>query len=179
MTAKTKANPDDDQTGLNVAGSRKLDPRETVFVEEYLIDLNPKRAAKVAGYSATMAASKAYQWVCNGKAKPHVFAAIQARMGDRSKRTGITQEYVLETIQTTIERCLQAEPVRDKEGNPTGEYKFDASAVLKGTELLGRHLGTWNDKITVKGDPENPLAVLIRDIQGSAIKPKKKPQEDE
>lgn len=72
-----------------------LTPKEQRFVEEYLIDLDPKRAAKVAGYSATMAATKAYQWVCNGKVKPHVFDAVRKAQDKRAERTGITQDRVL------------------------------------------------------------------------------------
>ncbi|MDL2401582.1 terminase small subunit [Rhizobium mayense] len=48
----------------------RLTHREIRFVREYLIDLDPKRAAIEAGYSKTVAASKAYQWVSNGKVKP-------------------------------------------------------------------------------------------------------------
>jgi hypothetical protein len=36
--------------------------REKRFVESCLLDLDPKRAAIDAGYSASVAASKAYQW---------------------------------------------------------------------------------------------------------------------
>ena len=66
---------------------------------------------------------------------------------------------MLTTIRDTIERCKQAEPVTYQNGDPMligtpdGEmaraYKFDASAVLKGAELLGRHLAMFTDKQAV------------------------------
>ena len=152
---------------------RKLDAREAIFVDEYLIDLDVERAAKAAGYSDSMAKSKAYQWVSGGKVKPHVFEAVKKRMLERQKRVEVSQDYVLNTIIETIERCKQAEPVKDAEGNLTGEYSFDAKAVLKGAELLGRHLGTWNDKLKLQGDAENPLVVLLKQMQGSALRPVK------
>ena len=37
---------------------KQLNDKERVFVDEYLVDTDPKRAALAAGYSATMAASK-------------------------------------------------------------------------------------------------------------------------
>lgn len=77
---------------------KPLDNRESVFVQEYLIDLDPKRAAIAAGYSGTMAATKAYQWVSNGKTKPHVFKAIAEAMLARSDRTKITQDDVLQEL---------------------------------------------------------------------------------
>jgi len=36
---------------------------------------------------------------------------------------------------------------------------------------IGRHLGMFNDKLTLKGDAENPLTILVQQLQGSAIKP--------
>lgn len=73
----------------------ELDARETLFVAAYLIDLDPKQAALRAGYSATMAATKAYQWVSSGKVKPHVYAAIQAAIEKRAKRSTVTADRVL------------------------------------------------------------------------------------
>ena len=59
----------------------------------------------------------------------------------------------------TMERCKQAEPVVYQNGDPvligtpSGDlapaYKFDANAVLKGAELLGRHLAMFTDKKTI------------------------------
>lgn len=76
----------------------ELDAKERRFVSEYLIDLDTKRAAVAAGYSETVAASKAYQWVSNGKVKPHVFAAVQNAMKVRSDRTEITADRVLKEL---------------------------------------------------------------------------------
>jgi phage terminase small subunit len=75
-----------------------LDAREKRFVEEYLVHLDTKMAAIAAGYSASVAASKAYQWVSNGKVKPRVYAAVQEAMANRSQRTGVTAERVIEEL---------------------------------------------------------------------------------
>lgn len=77
---------------------RPLDAREAIFVQEYLIDLDVTRAALKAGYSSSMANTKVFQWVRDGKAKPHVFAAVQAAMDQRAKRTQITADRVLKEL---------------------------------------------------------------------------------
>lgn len=82
----------------DASAERILDDKEARFVEEYPTDLDARRAALAAGYSATVAASKAYQWVSDGKAKPHVFAAVQRALAHRAAKTGITQERVLEEL---------------------------------------------------------------------------------
>jgi len=75
---------------------KRFDAREQRFVEEYLIDLDPKRAALAAGYAASTADIKSYGWVSNSKStKPHVFAAIIDALAARSERTQITADRVL------------------------------------------------------------------------------------
>ncbi len=40
---------------------------------------------------------------------------------------------------------------------------------MKALENVACHLGMFNDKLTLKGDPENPLMLLIQRIQGTAL----------
>ncbi|AWL07590.1 terminase small subunit [Massilia oculi] len=124
-----------------------LTDKQQRFVAEYLIDLNATQAAIRAGYSAKTANEQGSRLLANVS----VAAAIQAAMNQRTERTQVDADYVLRTIVDTIERCKQAEPVRDRDGEATGEYKFDASAVLKGAELLGKHLKMFTDKTELTG----------------------------
>lgn len=142
-----------------------LTGKQQRFVDEYLIDLNATQAAIRAGYSE----KTAYSIGDENLKKPEIAQAIQAAMNSRSKRTQVDADYVLRTIVDTIERCKQAEPVRDREGNETGEYKFEPSAVLKGAELLGKHLKMFTDKteITGKDGAELP-AINVRFIKPNA-----------
>lgn len=135
----------------------KLTPKQARFVEEYLVDLNATQAAIRAGYSVKSAAIQGHE----NLRKPNIQAAIIAAREERTKRTEITQDYVLKTIRDTIERCAQAAPVLDKKGKPvmietpegdtTAAYEFDSMAVLRGAELLGRHLKMFTEKHEVTG----------------------------
>lgn len=131
-----------------------LTPKQSAFVDEYLKDLNATKAAGRAGYSDPNIGRQLIT-------KPNVADAIAVRMSEREKRTEITQDYVLTTIRNTIERCSQAEPVTDSEGNPTGEYRFDASAVLKGCELLGKHMAMWTDKQTLQNGDGSAISINV------------------
>lgn len=145
----------------------KLTPKQQRFVDEYLIDLNATQAAIRAGYSEKLANTNASKLLQNTTIKN----AIQQAMNERQNRTQIDQDYVINTIVDTIERCKQARPVVDKSGEPVyienadGEivpaYKFDASNVLKGAELLGRHLGMFNDKLNIEQHGETGLNIKI------------------
>jgi len=70
----------DDQSKMQ----KKLDNREKIFVDDYLIHFNPEKAALTAQYSASTARTKAFQWVSNGKQKSHVFNAITKALKKKS-----------------------------------------------------------------------------------------------
>lgn len=136
----------------------KLTDKQQRFVDEYLIDLNATQAAIRAGYSEKTAAVIGNENLI----KPYIADAIAKAKQKRSERTEVTQDYVIKTIVETIERCSQAKQVYDKSGElvmtetPDGElapaYRYDASSVLKGAELLGRHLVMFTDKSEVQTD---------------------------
>lgn len=133
-----------------------LTVKQQRFVAEYLIDLNATAAYKRAGYTATGNAAEvtASKLLSNAK----VAEAVKLAMDKRSNDLGIDAKYVLTTIKATIERCSQAEPVM-RDGSATGEYKFDASAVLKGAELLGKHLKMFTDKVEHGGPGGGPMSM--------------------
>jgi len=129
-----------------------LTAKQQRFVEEYLLDLNATQAAIRAGYSPKTANRTGPE----NLSKPVIAAAIACAQANRSARTEITQDYVLSSIFSTMERCKQSEAVLDRSGQavlvetPSGDivpaYTFNAMGVFKGAELLGKHLGMFSDK---------------------------------
>ena len=71
-----------------------LNAKQSRFVEEYLIDLNATQAAVRAGYSEKTATEAGYE----NLRKPHIAKAIEASKLERSKRTEITQDMVLQEL---------------------------------------------------------------------------------
>ena len=166
---------------ISVTDKRKLTPRQKRFVEEYLIDLNASRAARRAGYSPRSADRQAFQQL----EKPQVVAAIAAALERRSKKTEITAERVLRELATIA--FSDARALYDEHGNlrPIHELDDDAAAALAGIdaeetrgglavlrkvkrwdkakalELLGRHLGMWNDKLGLHNTGDGPLKIEL------------------
>ena len=72
----------------------RLTDKQKRFVEEYLVDLNATQAAIRAGYSAKNADKIGHELL----GKTRVSEAIHAAMDERSVRTGITQDRVLQEL---------------------------------------------------------------------------------
>jgi len=71
-----------------------LTPKQSRFIEEYLIDLNGKQAAIRAGYSAKTAEVQASRLLSDAKVGTAVREAMQAR----SRRTGVTADSVIREL---------------------------------------------------------------------------------
>lgn len=135
-----------------------MTPRMQRFVDEYLVDLNATQAAIRAGYSEKTANEQGARLLANVSVKQE----IEVGMKKRSEEIGVDARYVVETIVDTVERCRQARMVTDKKGNPimietpdggiAPAYIFDANGVLRGCELLGKHIGMFIERKEV-GNP--------------------------
>lgn len=142
------------------------------FVEEYLVDLNATQAAIRAGYSPQTARDIG----CENLTKPNIQNAIATAMAERSRRTGINQDRVIQEIAKLAflnpvdvidmdEATIKGEANRDdtaciasvkvkvipgEDGNIT-EREIKTYDKLKALELLGKHLGMFSDKLKVEG----------------------------
>lgn len=130
-----------------------LTAKQQKFADEYLIDLNARQAAIRAGYSE----NSATEIGCENLTKPNIAIYIAARQKVLAEKAEITQEWVVERFKQISDRCMQAAPVLNRKGeqvfveNADGEmvpaFVFDSSGANKSTEMLGKHLGMFNDKL--------------------------------
>ena len=164
-----------------------LTEKRKLFADEYLIDLNASRAYRVAyprvkdGDTAAAAASRLL------KIKD-VSEYISVRMQERSERTEITQDRVLnELASIAFAKATDYAEVQDgqviikntadlsdtmvraiagiKEGRNGIEIKLNDKG--KALELLGRHLGMFKDRMEVSGleEEKSKLDDLINQMR--------------
>lgn len=127
----------------------KLTDKQDQFCREYVVDFNATQAAIRAGYSPRTANRQATRLL----SKVHIKDRVGALKAKRANTANVSAEYVISSLKKVAERCMQAEPVLDKLGNPTGEYRFEHSGANKAFELLGKHLGLYIDRHQeIKGD---------------------------
>lgn len=122
---------------------KKLTPKQQRFVEEYLVDLNATQACVRAGYSK----KTAQRIGSENLSKPLIAAEIKKGSKIITEKTEVSAESIVTRLNILANRCMQAEPVTDKDGNPIGDYKFDSSGANKALELLGKTKAMFVDKI--------------------------------
>lgn len=142
-----------------VTNDTGLTDKQKKFCEEYLIDLNATKAAIRAGYSE----ATAYSIGSENLRKPEIRAHVENLIDERSKRTLIHADFVIENLVEVSQRCLQKVPVMvfdpaekamvqktDEEDRDV--WEFDSNGANRSLELLGRHLKMFTDKSDVSGE---------------------------
>jgi len=170
----------------------KLTDKQKLFCEEYLVDLNATQAARRAGYSEKTAYSQGQRLLKNVEAQK----LVQSKMGDRSDRTQITQDRVLDEIAAIAFGDIRKLFNEDGTLKPITDLDDDAAKIIAGfdintvigdefggikttkvktndklrsLEMLGKHLVLFTDKHEHSGPEGGPIQ--------NEIKPSSKLQE--
>jgi phage terminase small subunit len=181
--------------GDDMGGKAEFTPKQKLFIEEYLIDLNATQAAIRAGYSPKTAAETGYK-LCH---KSSIADAIARAMAARSRRTGITQDRVLQELariafvnpsdvlnlntaevrEGTAEddlKVIAGVKVKyiphkdyDEDGKPVIETAIEREVKLcdklKALDMLCRHLGMYERREDEDEKGEELGVVLLPDVQ--------------
>lgn len=150
------------------------------FVDEYFVDFKQKDAAIRAGYSQKSASRIAYDLM----QLPEVKEMMSQKLAERKAQVLYDEQNVVEALMETRERCMRRRPVmvfdykekamvqkqdEDDNGTSTGVWEFDSMGANRASELLGKHIGMFDTKLTLKNDPNNPLPTPIVNIQITQI----------
>ena len=135
-----------------------LSDQQRMFCEEYLVDMNATQACIRAGYKTKFPNRVGYQLMEN----PAVRITIDGLRAERSKGTDVTKDFVLRGIQKTI---------------TLAEANGNLNALLRGYELLAKHLGMFIERTEISGPDgeaielkkvEEDVADFTRSIAGIA-----------
>lgn len=154
--------------------AKKLNARQKLFIDEYLVDLNATQAAIRAGYSERTAYSQGARLLKNVE----IHARIEELKKTRADRLNLDAYWVLKRLMEVSDRSMQAEPVMEFDHElgemvETGEFRFDSTGANRAAELIGRHLGMFTNKVEHSGEVKtshNPLDGLSTDDLKKLIK---------
>lgn len=126
-----------------------LNPRHQRFVQEYLLCLSAAEAYRRVYPKATPASAETHgpRLVRKGQVR----RAIEEGLREMAEKVGLTVEYVLERLQLEAER---------------EDERASHSARVRSVELIGKHLGMWQELPTVD---EIAAAIIERDRPGGPL----------
>lgn len=159
--------------------------KQIKFCEEYLIDLNATQAAIRAGYSNKTANEQGSRLLANVSIRARIDAAI----AQQSRRTGVNADRVVKelarigfvnvpdvinTDKVTVKKGASEDDtaaiasvrmkVSDSEQGSSTEREIKFHDKTKALELLGRHLGMFNDKLNITGEGVVQIVDNIPDV---------------
>lgn len=120
----------------------KISPKQQRFVEEYLIDLNATQAAIRAGYSPKTAQEQASRLLSNVM----VAEAVRKAQEERSRRTGITQDRVLQELARLAFFDIRQLYREDGTLKAPHELDDDTAAAVAQMESLEEFAGRGEDR---------------------------------
>ena len=128
----------------------KLTQQKKLFCMHYVTGMSQEKAAIKAGFSKNSAVVKGCQLMKEPEVKEYIAQIAQAS----AIRSNLDADYVLRHIMETLE---------------TAKGEGDHRAVLKATELLGKHLKLFTDVQEHKFDLTQMGRVMLRDESGNAM----------
>lgn len=164
-----------------------LTKKQKQFVDEYLIDLNATQAAIRAGYSPDTANEQGSQ----NLAKLSIRTQIDKAMAARSRRTGINQDRVIREL-ARIAFVNVADVINSKDATLREDASEDDTAAiqsvkvktfgedgvereikmadkLKALELLGKHLGMYQNNLNVTVETSEKLDDIMSQLGGEGL----------
>lgn len=137
------------------------------FCHHFIRTRSIKEAGEAVGIPSRQNANTVHK-------RPDVQARIKFLRQEILEELGLDTYYVLKNLKSIAERCMQAEAVEDKEGNPVfiqgedGKYsamfKFDATNAIKANELIGKHVGMFVEKKEITGPNGGPIQTETKDV---------------
>ena len=150
-----------------------LNAKQEAFCREYIIDLNATQAAIRAGYSEKTAKSIGSRLLTN--VDIHDFIA-KLKL-ERSGRVQIDADWVLMAAKRVYDRCMQEEPVLEKDGTPVmcttehGEiaaaYTFNAAGANKALETIGKHVAVNAFADKQAEDKQEQITRVVVEVVGA------------
>lgn len=130
-----------------------LSPKQSRFIEEYLLDFNATQAAIRAGYSPKTARVQASQ----NLSKLNIRAKIDEVFKSREKQMLYDSHWVIEGLKDIITKSM---------------LKNDLHAAIKALHLLGKHIGMFSARGHVDDDistPVQPVVIEITQMTGQKV----------
>jgi len=134
---------------LDPVTGEHLIPKYESFCIDYAQRFNPHLALAAAGYpvenKTKQQLEQAFRYVM---VREDVRIRVRALIREKVDHSGVGTDWVVMKWMEIIDRCMQADPVLDKEGNETGEWKFDSRGAGNALHDMAAYYGMFQKAAT-------------------------------
>lgn len=118
---------------------------------------NATRAYVLAGYSENGAKQSAARLLTNADLCARI-AYLRSKKEEAHgqsvqkvlQEAALDKAWVLKRLARIVDMGMAAEPVKDADGNPSGEYRANLNAANKALELIGKEAGMFIDRKEIR-----------------------------
>lgn len=123
--------------------------RHEIFAQQIAKGASQRDAYRLAGFKVDnikAADASASKLLSSSKVADRV-AELQTQVAERIvETTGVSKSWIIAKLVENVERAMQATPVYDKKGEPTGEYTYQGNVANRALELIGKEHGMFIDR---------------------------------
>ncbi len=120
---------------------------------------SPAKAYVSCGYSKNGALQSGNRLLRKPEVATRVEELKTAISERQVEKIAVDRAWVVAKLIENVERAMQVEPVRNREGNPTGQHTYQGGVANKALELLGKEFGMFQPK---HDNPDNMLELTAR-----------------
>lgn len=144
------------------------------FAQLIVKGVTATEAALTAGYSPRRAEVTGCELRKDRKISVRITELSALATERATEKTGVDKAWVMNQLVEVVKMAKQAEPVRDAEGNPIGEYKQNLAAANKALELIGKEFAMFVDRSEVRTGPLDDastevLLKLRKELEGMPL----------
>ncbi len=122
---------------------------EVEFVRQFVrTGFNGDKAAR---FTYGLSSSGAYARAKHLLSQPKIHTAILQAQQTAMDELGIGATWVLQQAVEVYDRCMQVEKILDRDGSPTGAFRFDAANAIRALKLIA-DISTFNQTSTGSSD---------------------------
>ena len=126
---------------------------------------SPAKAYVLCGYSSNGALQSGNRLLRNPDVSARVEELRTAVSERQVEKIAVDRAWVIAMLIENAKRAMQVEPVRDREGNPIGQYNYQGGVANKALELLGKEIGMFQTTCEAPGSV--PVAVTKARLNAS------------
>jgi phage terminase small subunit len=121
---------------------------------------SPAKAYVLCGYSPNGALQSGNRLLRKAGVSARIEELKRAVSERQIEKTALDRAWVVAMLVDNVKRAMQVEPVRDRDGKPSGQHTYQGGVANRALELLGKELGMFQQKDENSMDAQEMITLL-------------------